>query len=135
MLLPELDALQERHELSDFYVFQSNQKKGAYHIICLDKLEPREWLSIFEETNCDENYKRVIELDQHTSVLRVFPKGNTQSPILKTIIKSPYNNRIKSKAHALFLKYHYNIKIGHLPHLDDGSELLFTKYETLKYIR
>ena len=135
-LIPELKYLQKKYLLSDFYIFKSSQKIGNYHVICLDKLKAREWMSIIEETNVDNNYKNVpVIVDNKAWVLRFLPKRASKKPLLIKILKSSYNKRNKSLAHALFLKYNYNISIEHIKKLDKNTDVTITTYETLNYIK
>ena len=133
-LLPELNYLQRKYKLSDLYIFKSSQKAGAYHVICLDKLGAREWVKLLEETNVDQNYKRVpIYVDNKAWVLRFLPKKKSRMPELIKILKGD-SDREKSRAHALFLKYHYNININKLRNLDNYYNVMFTVYDTLNYL-
>ena len=135
-LLPELRYLQQKHGLSDLYVFKSSQRAGAYHVICLDKLTAREWIRLIEETNVDQNYKRIpVFVDNKAWVLRFLPKKDSKKPELIKIIKSKNNDRIKSRPHALFLHYNYDISIKGLKNLDKYSKVTRTIYGTLNYIR
>lgn len=135
-LIPELKWLQKTFKLSDLYIFKSSQKAGAYHIISLDKLTAREWVNIVEQTNVDSNYKRVpIYVDNRAWVLRFFPKAKSKKPELIYIMKSKYQSREKSKAHALFLKFNYGVNISKIKKLDKYTNVLITLYDTLNYIK
>jgi signal peptidase I len=135
-LLPELHYLQEKYGLSDFYIFKSSQKIGNYHVICLDKLTAREWCNLIEETNVDNNYKRVpIFVDNKAWVLRFIPKKNSLKPELIEIMKSKHHERTKSRPHAKFLELNYDIKIESLINLDNEKEVTITTYQTLNYIK
>ena len=135
-LVPELKYLQKTHRLSDFYVFKSSQKLGNYHVICLDKLNAREWMSVIEETNVDQNYKKVpISLDNKSWVLRFLPKAESKKPKLIMIMRSRFQKRSKSNAHALFLKYNYDVNIENIKNLDQFTDVTMTVYETLNYIK
>lgn len=135
-LIPELKWLQQRYELSSFFIFKSSQKIGAYHIICLDKLTPREWAEIIPNTNVDQNYKLVpIYKDNKAWVLRFIPKRESNKPKLIKIMTSPHNQRQKSLAHALFLKYNYGIDISKIKNLDKNTKTMITIYPTLNYIK
>lgn len=135
-LLPELKYLQNRFHLSDFYIFKSSQKEGNYHVICLDKLNGKLWCDVVEQTNVDQNYKRIpIYVDNKSWVLRFFPKGKSHQPRFIGVMKSRFNNRQKSNAHALLLHYHYGIRINHLRNLDKNTNVTTTLYKTLNYIK
>jgi hypothetical protein len=132
MLIPELKYLQEKYHLSDFYILESSHKEHAYHVICLDKLTAREWISVIEETSCDGSYKHFPLLADHSSwVLRITEKGDTKAPKYLMTLKSLYQNREKSKPHALFMEYHYEaLKIKDLNNLDNLTNLPLVQYET-----
>ena len=135
-LLPELKYLQRKYKLSDLYIFKSSQKEGAYHVICLDKLKAREWMSLIEETNVDQNYKKVpINVGNKAWVLRFLPKAKSKKPRLIKIMKSKYQQREKSNAHALFLKYNYGINTKSLKNLDTYTNVTLTIYDTLNFIK
>lgn len=135
-LKPELKHIQKKYKLSDFYIFESSQKVGAYHIICLDKITAKEWCEIIEQTNVDALYKKVpIQIDNKAWVLRMLPKRASRKPRLKEIMKSKYQTREKSNAHALFLKFNYNINISKIKKLDKYTNVTLTLYDTLNYIK
>lgn len=136
MLIPELKYLQEKYKLSDLYIIKSSHKEHSYHVIGLDKLNARTWADILDESSCDQSYKRTpLILDHSSWVLRITEKGDTQSPKYLMTLKSKYQDREKSKAHYLFLKYHYNIEMEEPPNLDDNTILGVIKYPTLSNIK
>jgi hypothetical protein len=136
MLVPEARYLQEKYHLSDFYILKSSQKANSYHAICLDKLDARTWMKVLSEASCDPNYKTApLLFDCKAWVLRVSPKGSSDAPKLITILKSPYQDRPKSNAHAVFLKFHYGVKIDDLSGLDSGENLCFLEYGTINYLK
>lgn len=135
-LLPELLWLQLTYKLSNFYVFESSQKFGNYHVICLDKLKAREWMEIIEQTNCDSNYKRVpVFIDNKAWVLRFVPKRKSKMPKHILTLKSKYQKREKSNAHALFLSKWYDIDLQNIKNLDAYTNITITEYSTLNYIK
>jgi len=135
-LLSELRYLQLKHKLSSLYVFKSSQKEGSYHIICLDKLKAREWIMILEETSCDANFKKAPLITGCKAwVLRFLPKKESKKPELIKILKSRHEGRPKSNAHALFLKYNYDVETKSLLNLDDYTNVTLTTYQTLNYIK
>jgi hypothetical protein len=135
-LIPELEFLQKKYELSDFYILRSSQKVGNYHAICLDKMKAREWVKLIEETTCDNNYKKIPVLAGHRNwVLRCWKKGDSQKPKLLRILYSPHHKRTKSLAHAMHLHYMYGIRIEKLIKLDNNKQLGIVNYKTLNFIR
>ena len=137
LLIPELKWLQKNYKLSDIYLFESSQKEGSYHAISLDKLKPRTWAEILPNTNTDQNYQLApIHLDNRNWVLRCIKKSESEMPRLIKIIKSKYQQRTKSQAHALFLKHHYKIDINlkKLKNLDKTTKVMMIAYGTMNYL-
>lgn len=133
-LIPELRYYQNKYKLSNFYVFKSSQKPNAYHVICLDKMNPNEWMRLLTESGCDERYKTTSLNDYKSWVLRINRKGETESPKFQTIISSRHNNRVKSKAHALFLNLQYGLKTKSLKRQDNNKTLPIVAYNTISNI-
>ena len=132
----EIKHLQARFFLSDFYIFKSSQKPNGFHAICLDKLRYKEFLEAMSYTSCDEYYKTMPPSnDKNSWVLRMDKKEGSEKPKPITTIKSKWNIRKKSLAHALFLKYNYKITINKLKNLDKNKKLYVIKYGTLNYIQ
>jgi hypothetical protein len=135
-LIPEIKGLIHKWRLSDFYLFKSSQKPYGYHAVCLDKLTAREWVTLLEETSVDKNYKLApINLHTYNWVLRFLPKGSSQAPEYIRRLISPFNDRIKSRPHALFLKYQYGIDINGIKKLDKETRISLVRYETLNYLK
>jgi len=135
-LIPELKSLQKNYKLSDFYIFKSSQKEGSYHAICLDKLTAREWMNLLEDSSVDKNYKLApLIINTKSWVLRFTTKGDSKIPVhIRTLI-SPYQEREKSRPHALFLHYYYGISIKGLKNLDKNTIISLVRYSTLNYLR
>lgn len=133
-LIPELQYFQEKYFLSDFYIFKSSQKPNAYHVICLDKMNANEFMALLIESGCDERYKTTALNDFKSWVLRISKKGTTEAPTYLRTIKSQHNNRIKSKAHAKFLKLQYGINIKKFINLDNNEILPVVAYNTISNI-
>lgn len=134
MLLPELDYLQRKYQLSEFYIFKSSQKPDGFHAICLDKLNVREWQTILQESSCDEAYKNPRIKDFHRSVLRILPKGKSQAPRFIHKLKSPYQKREKSQAHLNWLHLHHDINIENVKNLDNYTNPDLVIYKTSNYL-
>jgi hypothetical protein len=134
-LIPELRHLQEQYDLSDLYIFRSSQKPHSYHVIGLDKLDYQLWINILNSTTCDRYYREMpITNDYQGWVMRITPKLGSVAPKLMMVLKSPYQDREKSRPHWMFLKYHHNIKGREPINLDRNSKLYTTQYTTLNYI-
>lgn len=132
-LIPELQYYQKRYKLSDFYIFKSSNKPNSYHAICLDKLNPNDFMKLLIESGCDERYKTLALSDFKSWVLR-FGKKGLISPDLIRIKSSPYQKRPKSKAHAQFINLHYGLNIKKLINLDSSDILPVVAYETISNI-
>ena len=104
-IVPELQFLQEKFHLSDYYVFELSDRKNSYHAVCLDTFSLREAFDIQQTTSCDLAFIRAVK-DLHSKewILRLGRKGNRSSPTYIQTIKSPYNRHIKSSAHAGLLQ-------------------------------
>lgn len=133
-LIPELKYYQKKYKLSNFYIFKSSQKEHGYHAICLDKLDSNLFMQILIESGCDERFKTMSLKDYKAWVLRINPKGKIKKPNYLLTIKSPYDQRIKSKAHALFLQYHYNINTKKLINQDNQKIIIITSYDTISNV-
>jgi len=134
-LLPELKYLQNKHRLSDIYLFASSQVEGNYHAICLDKMTAREWMKIINGTNVDQNYKNVpLHADNKSWVLRFIPKNKSEAPKIIKVLKSKHNKRKKSNAHRLFLNYNYDLKIVKDRNFDESKKIDTVMYETFNYL-
>lgn len=134
MLLPELDYLQKKYKLGDFFIFKSSQKKNGFHVICLDKLTARQWMTFLKETGCDENYKLLSIHPQRTWVLRMSAKGKSDAPIFIYRMTSQYANRLEmSFVHSNWLKYHYGVDITGLHNFDKSDSLPIVEYGTLNW--
>lgn len=137
-LLPEISYLIKKYRLGDVFIFKSSQKIGAYHVICLDKLNSNLWVKLLNETSVDNNYKSIPihNMDHKAWVLRCFPKGKSRKPELIKIIHSPHNNKRQvSYAHALFLNKMYDVNIKKFINHDNNKRIIHTCYETLNYIK
>lgn len=134
MLLPELDYLQRKYGLSDFYIFKSSQKTNGFHAICTDKLNVREWQTILQESSCDEAYKNPRIKDFHRSVLRILPKGKSQAPTFIHKLKSPFQTRTKSQAHLKWLSIHHDINIEKVKNMDSYTNPNLVIYKTTNYL-
>ena len=134
-VLGELDALQVEFGLSDFYIFKSSQTKNAFHAICLDKLSYQEFLQIMRLTSCDEYYKVMpVENDKHSWVLRLLSKRGSNAPRIVHVLKSKFQDRVKSLAHYLVLRSFYGV--SEKPKNCDKSKVVYDiHYKTMNFIK
>lgn len=133
MIIPELQYFQKSYKLSDAYIFKSSNKKDSYHVMFIDQMNPNELMKLLIESNCDERYKTLALSDSKRWTLRFGRKGLI-SPNLIRIITSPFNKRLKSKAHASFLNLQYGLNIEKLINLDDNDILPVVAYDTISNI-
>jgi hypothetical protein len=132
-IIPEIKSLQQRHRLSDFYIFKSGNKPNGFHAVNIDKLRYKEFIRIINETSADEYYRNMpIKVDEHSWVLRTIRKGTSPSPKLIRIIRSPYQKREKSLAHYLYLKYQHGI-MKRPKNLDKNKILYTIQYGTMNF--
>ncbi len=135
MLVPELKYLQDKYGLSDFVVLKSSQKPNCFHAVCFDNVSVSTWKDVVEESSCDENYKKPSLKDFRTSVLRISPKGSSDAPTFFSIVKSPFNNFVKSNAHFNFFVSNYGIPLERKGRFDDSNSVLLVEYTTLNYLK
>lgn len=133
-IIKEIKYLQHKYHLSSFYILKSSQKPYGWHAINIDELTYKEHMRIINETSCDEYYRQMpIKTDYHSWVIRTLRKGGSKAPKIIKIIKSPYNERKKSLAHYLYLKYQHNIN-KRPKNLDKNKKLYLIEYGTMNYI-
>lgn len=135
MLVPELKYLQDKYGLSDFVVLKSSQKPNCFHAVCFDNVSVSTWKDVVEESSCDENYKKPSLKDFKTSVLRISPKGSSDAPTFFSIMRSPFNQFVKSNAHFNFFVSNYGIPIVKKGRFDDSESVLIVEYTTVNYIK
>jgi len=134
-VIDELTYLQEEYRLSDIYIFKASQKENSYHAICLDKLTYRQFKEILDQTSVDEYYRDMpVTNDHHSWVLRILEKKDSVAPKLIKILKSKYNIRRKSLAHASYLEKHHKVDVSHLKFLDKNKHSWAIVYGTLNFI-
>jgi hypothetical protein len=126
----ELRFLQGKFKLSDFYLFKLG-RENSYHSVCLDKVTMRECWDILQISSCDGAFINSIKnLRTRFWVLRIANKGSRGAPIYEQTLKSKYKQRIKSNAHAMFLKKYWKIKVRRIGKWDKETELGVIKYNT-----
>jgi len=134
-ITPEIQHIQKKYHLSNFYILKSSQKPNGWHAICLDELTLKEMMRILQEMSCDEYFRLMpVKHDQHSWVLRSIGKAGSKAPKLVKIIKSPHQERKKSLAHYLYLKYHFGLKTPKPKNCDNNKKVFFIEYGTMNYI-
>lgn len=137
----ELKYIMDKHDLSPFYVFTSEEDKdnygetyGNYMAICLTKKSFKEVIEIQDELHCDQAYKKVpLVYRFKTWVLRLGSKGKKSGPVFKEVIgdlKKDYKQDV-SNAHLTALKKIYpEIPSIKYKNLDKNLRLFLTTYVT-----
>lgn len=140
-LLQELTRIQREYKLSQIYLFQTRKKNeegdGSFHAICADILSNIEAQRIILQTNCDESFKKAMNYDYCSHVLRTFPKGGVASPQYLLSLKSEHTHRKKALGHLRFLEFQYGIpaeEMNYENHNDNGR-IWAIDYPTKKNIR
>lgn len=124
-----LPWVQDLFEIGDFHVLSTGEFHR--HGICVDRLTMREVVQILEQIDCDYNFKRGVKLNERrTWILRVCEKGARPKPEYQYTINSPHNGKnLQSEAHALFLKYYYEVPVR-LVNPDGNTKLDIQDYLT-----
>lgn len=129
-MIQELKRLQDEHNLSDFYLFESSP--NSFHAVCVDVLTANEAQKVIMSSNCDESFKQAMFFDYRSRVLRCFPKGKTKKPNYLGVVKRN-SERVKSLGHLLFLEKHYKVKVNY-EGVGGSSRVWFVDYPTRKNI-
>ena len=129
-IVQELEFLQKEYKLSDYYIFKLD-RENSFHAVCLDTFSIREAYNIQISTSCDLAFIHSIKrLQSKEWILRWGKKGDRGCPIYSRTVKSPFDCKIKSSAHANFLKklgVPINVNKGRW---DQGQVLGFVDYDT-----
>lgn len=126
----ELQYLQKYFKLSNFYIFRTD-KDDSFHAVNLDKFPLYEAIEIVRNTSADKAFKYApFHFRKKRWVLRCIEKGDRSAPIYLATVFSKFNKHEKSTAHKLFIKKHYNVKIGKLSKEDGYTKLDITNYNT-----
>lgn len=100
----ELKFLQTKFNLSDYYLFKLD-RENSYHAVNLDTFTLAKAYEIQKTTSCDLAFiESVNRLTTKEWILRLGKKGDRNAPIYCGKVKSSFDSRIKSKAHAVLLK-------------------------------
>ena len=129
-VVEELKWLQKKHSLSDYYVFKSPDLENSYHAVCLDTMPISEAYEIQKQTSGDGAFINSIKkLKTKEWILRCSNKGERNPPMFLRMLKSKKNRRIKSKAHANFLRK-FGVGISKKGKWDNQTELTLVDYNT-----
>lgn len=137
-IIEELQFLQKKFNLSNYFVFELDREK-SFHAVCLDTFSLSEAYEIQKTTSCDLSFIHSIKnLRSKEWVLRIGKKGKRDYPKFIKTIKGEVNSRIKSNAHGLFL-----VKFG-VPEndvfkqlnswWDNNKKISFIKYNTFNRV-
>lgn len=125
----ELNYLQDKYKLSEFYFFKCSE--GSYHIVCLDSFSLFEAWTIIKESSCDYAFKNAVKFYQGRQwILRIGTKGERNPPKFIGYLKSKYDEHIISNAHQrTLINYFKAPEIKH-KQTDKLKEHSFIKYFT-----
>jgi len=128
-ILEELNFLQKKHELSDYYIFKLD-RKNSFHAVCLDTFSLSDAYKIQKETSSDIAFIHSIKnLRTKEWILRFAKKGDRAAPVFHKRLISPFHKRIKSSAHAKFLRK-MSVKVSNKGLWDKCEFLHLVKYNT-----
>lgn len=131
-VLQELRFLQQKHSLSDFYVFELD-RTDSFHAVCLDTMPLSEVHKILTASSCDAAFINSVRLLRSREwVLRFDKKANRAAPSFICKVRAK-GCRIKSSAHALFLKQ-LNAPVSVSGKWDHCKELTLIDYNTANRI-
>lgn len=103
-VIDELKFLQNKFKLSDYFVFELD-RENSFHAVCLDTFSLAEAYKIQKATSSDLAFIHSIKnLRTKEWILRFAKKGDRAAPVFKTRIASMFDGKIKSTAHAKFLR-------------------------------
>ena len=109
-VLQDLRFLQEKFKLSDYYVFKTD-REDSFHAVCLDTFNLNEAYEIQTHSSCDMAFiKSISRLKTKEWILRIGEKGNRSPPEFLKVLRSKHDNKIKSSAHAKFLKKFFGMQ-------------------------
>jgi hypothetical protein len=103
-LIDELQYLQNRYQLGNFHVFDT--ENGGRHAVCIDALRLRDVIEIVDFSNCDLAFKKAPRINEYRCWnLRCYPKGNRPPTKYLYTLKSEYEGlNPQSRPHAKYLE-------------------------------
>lgn len=129
-VIAEVQFLQEKFELSDFYIFKLD-RENSWHAVCLDKVTLAECWEILHVSSCDGAFVNSVKnLNTRKWVLRIDKKGSRGAPKWHLTIQSRFNSKQKSNAHAEFLKKYWQVPIKKEGKYDTSKEIGIIRYNT-----
>jgi len=132
-ILEELNFLQKKHKLSDYYIFKLD-RENSFHAVCLDTFSLSEAYEIQKETSSDLAFIHSIKnLRTKEWILRFAKKGDRAAPEFHTRLISPFRKHIKSFAHAEFLRK-LGVPVQKIGYWDNCKNLHLVKYNTANRI-
>lgn len=133
-VIEELKWLQEKFGLSDYHVFELDREE-SFHAVCLDTLSLAEAYSVQKQTSCDLAFIHSIKtLKTREWILRWGKKGNRSPTKYLLTVKSKHDCRVKSLAHALFLRK-LGVKVEGRGKWDGEKEIGFVRYNTANRVK
>ena len=128
-ILEELNFLQKKHELSDYYIFKLD-RENSFHAVCLDTFSLSDAYAIQKETSGDLAFIFSIKnLKTKEWILRFAKKGDRAAPVFHERLISPFYKHIKSSAHAKFLRK-LGVPVNKKGNWDNCKYLHLVKYNT-----
>lgn len=102
-LTEELEYLQHRFKIGNFYVFKT--RTDGRHGVCIDSLRFKDVREIVDFSSCDLMFKQAPRINEYRCwVLRYAKKGNRDAPKYLYTVESPYEGEnLQSRGHAKYL--------------------------------
>lgn len=135
-IVQELEFLQDKFKLSDYYLFKLD-RENSFHAVCLDTFPIAKAYNIQQATSCDLAFIHSIK-NLHTKewILRWDKKGSRDAPIYVRTIKSKNRVHKKSSAHGVFLKkLGVPVNMNYNNEWDQGQLLAFVDYDTANRVK
>jgi len=134
-IVAELQFIQEKFALSDFYIFKLD-RENSWHAVCLDKVTLAQCWEILHVTSCDGAFVNSVKnLNTRKWVLRIDKKGGRNAPKFELTIHSPFQSKTKSNAHAEFLKRYWGVPIEKTGKFDSAKEIGIIRYNTASRVK
>lgn len=130
-VVEELHFLQNRFNLSEYYVFELPDRKNSYHAVCLNTFPINRAYDILKHSSCDTAFiNSVSALRSKEWILRLGGKGNRCPPkYLFQVVPLKESKRQKSSAHATLLRKML-IDVPKTGEWDECKKLSIVKYNT-----
>lgn len=135
ILEDELIYLQKKHNLSDFYIFQT--KVDGWHVVCLDTHSLHKTYDFLKDSSADESFIHSAKyLPFREWTLRLGEKGQRKSPVFFKVLPSKNYSHVRSSGHANLLKK-CGVPIRNLAKgkWDNQKEVLIVSYNTANRIK